>query len=276
MTQAEQAELLRSYHAGPPILVLPNAWDVASALVLATLPACRAIATTSSGVAAALGYPDGEAISRAEMLGVVERIARAVHLPVTADLEAGYGSRPEDAAATAESAVAAGVAGLNLEDGAGEAGLFEVSAQVERIAAAVDAGRRAGVRLVLNARIDVYLDARTPAERLEEAIRRGRAYLDAGADCVFVIGVTDRETIAELARQIPGPLNVLAEAGTPPAAELEKLGVARVSVGSGLHRVTLPALESAGRSLLEEGRFDFLSRAAPSARVQELLRAAAE
>ena len=245
MTQREKAELLRALHDGPDVLVLPNAWDVASARAFAGVPGCRAIATTSGGVSAAHGYPDGERIPRDEMLTSVARIARAVELPVTADLEAGYG----DAAATATAAIEAGAVGMNLEDGAGP-----VREHVERILAARAAADAAGIPLVLNARVDVYLRG---THELGDAIERANAYLGAGADCAFVIGVADRGTIGRLAAAIDGPLNVLAREETPPVAELASLGVRRVSVGSRLFRTGLAAAEAGARELLEHGTYSF-------------------
>ena len=275
MTREEQrasAERLRELHAGPEVLVLPNAWDVASARVFASLPGCRAIATTSAGVAAVLGYPDGEAIPPGEMLGMVERIARAVDLPVTADLEAGYG----DPGATAEAAIEAGAVGLNLEDGTGSAAapLVEVERHRERIRAVHDAGERLGVPLVVNARTDVYLAAvGEPEERFEQAVERANAYRRAGADSLFVPGVSDAETIGRLAAAIDGPLNVLAVAGTPPVAELRRRGVARVTVGSGPLRATLALAERIGRELLAEGTYGaFTAEAIPYPELAELLR----
>ena len=248
MTQREKAELLRALHRGPDVLVLPNAWDVASARAFARVEGCFAIATTSGGVAAALGYPDGERIPPREMLAAVERIAAAVDLPVTADLEAGYG----DAAATARAAIEAGAAGINLEDGAGP-----MSEHVGRIRAARAAADDAGVPLVLNARVDVYLRG---THDVGDAIVRSNAYFDAGADCAFVIGVTDAATIARLVKALHGPLNVLAREETPSVAELARLGVRRVSVGSGLFRAGLAAAEAGARELLERGTFSFAGR----------------
>ena len=245
MTQREKAELLRALHRGPDVLVLPNAWDVASARAFAGIPGCRAIATTSGGVAAAHGYPDGERIPAQEMLAAVERIARAVEVPVTADLEAGYG----DAAAAARAAIEAGAVGMNLEDGAGP-----VPEHVARIAAARAAADEAGVPLVLNARVDVYLRG---THELGDAVERANAYLAAGADCAFVIGVSDRVTIARLLADVAGPLNVLARAETPPVAELARLGVRRVSVGTRLFQEALGAAEVAARELVESGTYAF-------------------
>ena len=271
--QRTRAERLRELHLGPQVLVLPNAWDVASARVFARMPSCRAIATTSAGIAAVLGYPDGERVPPTEMLAAVARIARAVELPVTADLEAGY----DDVTATARAAVEAGAVGLNLEDGLGaseaQAELTDLEEQRARIRAVRDVAAEAGVPLVLNARTDVFIRAvGEPSERLEHAVSRGNAYLEAGADCVFVPAVADAETIGALAAAIRGPLNVLATTGTPPVAELRRLGVARVSIGSGAARAALALAEEIGRELLEQGTYGgFTERALPFEHVQQLL-----
>jgi 2-methylisocitrate lyase-like PEP mutase family enzyme len=233
-----RADRLRELHHAPPILVLPNAWDAASAAALAALDGCRAIATTSAGIAEAHGYPDGENIPREEMLAAVARIAAAVDVPVTADLEAGYG----DPAATAEGAIAAGAVGLNLEDGLGP-----IEDHVTRIRVVRAVAEARGVPLVINARTDVFLHG---DGNVEEAVRRGNAYLEAGADCVYPIMVSEPESIRRLAAEIRGPINVLHRPGVPPPAELEQLGVARISVGTGLFRAALAhAAQSAGELL---------------------------
>jgi 2-methylisocitrate lyase-like PEP mutase family enzyme len=234
------------------MLVLPNAWDVASARVFESIDGCRAIATASAAIAPSLGYTDHEGTPREVMLAAVERIAHAVELPVTADLEAGYG----DPEATAEGAIEAGAVGLNFEDGTNRPKdpLVPTEIHADRVAAMRAVADRMGVPLVINARTDVYL-ARDgePDSRLEIAADRGRAYLEAGADCVFVPGVRDRETLAELARRIAGPVSVLATAETPPPDELERLGIARVSIGPFAFRAALALVERIGRDLFERG-----------------------
>jgi 2-methylisocitrate lyase-like PEP mutase family enzyme len=222
---------LRALHRAPPLLVLPNAWDVASARAFAALPGCRAIATTSGGVARSLGWEDGEQAPAAEMLRVVERIAAAVDVPVTADLEAGYGDPPGTAAAAA----AAGAAGMNLEDSRGGS-LLPLEEQV----AIIRAVRAAAPELVLNARVDVFLRR---VGGVDEAVERGNAYLAAGADCVYPI-FAPFETIGALASGIEGPVNVLASPASPRLDELERLGVTRVTFGSALASA---ALAEAGR-----------------------------
>src|SRR5437899_3449980 len=185
-TQHQRAAALRRLHQGPGILVLPNAWDVASARLIETA-GFPAVATTSAGVAFALGYPDGERISRGEMAEAVRRIAARVRVPVTADMEAGYGRTPQSAAATARAVIAAGAVGMNLEDAPADGdGLLDVALQADRIRAACDAAASAGVPLVINARTDVFL-ARigAPETRLAHAVSRLNAYRAAGADSLF-------------------------------------------------------------------------------------------
>lgn len=248
-TQSERAQLLRRLHQGPEILVLPNAWDVASARVFEE-SGYPAIATTSAGVAAVLGYPDGQHIPGGEMLEMVGRIARAVAVPVTADVEAGY----EDAVTTAQAVWSAGAVGLNLEDtiGEGDESLADLTVQIETIREI----RAAVPEMVINARTDIYLAGVGVSEsRFERAVERANAYREAGADCLFVPGVRDAETIGRLVRTIKGPVNILATAGSPPIAELKQLGVRRVSVGSGPMRATLGLLQRIARELKDDGTF---------------------
>jgi 2-methylisocitrate lyase-like PEP mutase family enzyme len=267
MMKRDQAELARQFlqlHRGPKILVLPNAWDVSSARIFeeAGFPA---IGTTSAGVAFSLGYPDGQKIPRGEMLAAVRRIAEAVEVPVTADVEAGFGSTPEEVANTARAVIAAGAVGMNLEDGVeGKPdSLADVSRQNEIIRAVIEAAAGVGFPFVLNARTDIFLYGIGPAEtRLERATDRLNSYHAAGAPSLFAPGVKDTETIAQLARGVAGPLNILATVGTPPIAELQELGVARVSVGSGPMRSTLGLLGRMARQLCEEGVFTLMTEGA--------------
>src|ERR1700741_3858961 len=208
--QKSKAMAFRAMHRGGKILVLPNAWDVASARIFENA-GFGAIATTSAGVAFTLGYPDGEKISCEEMLARVARIARAVKVPVSADLEAGYGQRPEDAARAAREAIEAGAVGMNLEDGTddGTHPLAELSLQLERIRAVREAALKTGVLLVLNARTDVYLaKVGDSAKRYDETVRRLVAFRDAGADCVFAPGLTHAETIRQIVQDVKCPVNI--------------------------------------------------------------------
>ena len=271
--QKAKAMAFRRMHREPKILVLPNVWDVISARLFEDA-GFAAIATTSAGVAFSLGYPDGEKISREEMVARVGRIARAVKVPVTADMEAGYGPRPEDAARTVREVIEAGAVGMNLEDGtrSGDTrGLAELSLQVEKIHAVREAALKTGVLLVLNARTDVYLvKAGDPGKWYDEAVRRLAAYREAGADCGFLIGVMDAETIGRAVQDVKFPLNILAAPGSPAIPELEKLGVARVTFGSGPMRATLGLLRKIAGELKSAGTYTTLAGGIPGMEAQEL------
>lgn len=254
---SKASDFLALHHGSAP-LILPNAWDGISARLVedAGFPA---VATTSAGVAWSLGYADGQLVSRDEMLAAVARITRAVRVPVTADLEAAYGPRPEDAAATARGAIKAGAVGFNFEDTSGNAKhpLLDIPLQTARIRAARAAADELGVHLVINARTDVYLEEVGPPDtRLAEVVRRLTAYRDAGADCLFAPGTSDRDTIATLVRELTAPLNVLATPASPTAAELARLGVARISLGGGVYRTALGLTKKRLAELREHGRFD--------------------
>jgi len=221
MERGQRAEALRSYHHRKPVLVLPNAWDVASAKRLAAVPGCRALATSSAAVARALGYQDGEQAPPEAMLDMAGRIAAAVELPVTADLERGYG----DWVGTARAAWDAGIVGMNFEDST-SGGLVPVEDQV----AAIEEIRAAVPALVLNARVDVLL---LGGGDFDEAIERANAYLAAGADCVYPY-TEDPGHVAPLVEGIAGPINVVLAERMPPVTELEQLGVARITWGGRL------------------------------------------
>ena len=235
------------------MLVLANAWDVVSARILEEC-GHPAIATSSAAVAFSRGYPDGQRIPRDEMLDVVGRIARAVRVPVTADLEAGYGTTVKDMAETTKAAIEAGAIGMNLEDVTGDDERSHVALplQVEKIRAIRETAKSIGVPFVLNARTDIYLMPIGPeATRFERTVERLRAYRDAGADCLFAPGVYDWETIAKLVKAVEAPVNILANAACPPMAELEKIGVARVSAGSGIMRAAMAAVRWIGKEMLQ-------------------------
>jgi len=222
MDQQAKATAFRRMHLEPPILVLPNAWDVASANALAAVKGCRALATSSAAVARSLGFEDGERAPAAEMVEAARRIAAAVEVPVTADLERGYG----DPVGTARAAWDAGLVGINFEDST-RAGIVPIEEQVE----AIGAIRAAVPGLVVNARVDVFLGI--GRGDVEEAVARANAYLAAGADCAYPI-LAPVESVPELTRRIDGPMNVIVQKGTPEPAELQALGVARLTWGSGL------------------------------------------
>jgi len=272
MHQADKAALLRQLHRGPSILRVCNVWDAASARIVeqAGFPA---VATGSAGVAFSLGYPDGEAIPAEEMLAHVGRIARVVSVPVTADLEAGYGDIERTAAGLAQ----AGAVGLNLEDFQnGE--LVDLPLQIDKIRAIRGVGQRLGVPIVINARTDIYLAQLGSAEtRFARSLERLLAYRDAGADCLFVPGVRDPDVIAELVKAVQFPLNMLAAAGSPTVDKLQELGVARVSLGSGPMRATMGLLRRIAEEFRDSGTYHrMLEGSVPYSEANELMRNAGQ
>lgn len=268
-----KAEVFRALHRGPKILLLPNAWDVASARIFeeAGFPA---LATTSAGIAFALGYPDGQRITREEMLLVVARIASSVRVPVTADVEAAYGATAEAAELTAAGVVQAGAVGMNLEDRSDdpEHPLVDLSLQLEKIKAVRATGEAIGVPIVLNARTDVYLGAIGPPEkRYDEALLRAVAYRDAGADCIFIPGVKEPQIISRFVRDLKFPVNILAVPGAPPVPDLQKLGVARVTVGSGPMRAAMGLLRNMAQELRAAGTYHTMESAIPHAEMNRIM-----
>ncbi len=259
----DKAAAFLALHAGPGF-VLPNAWDAGSARILEQV-GFPAIATTSAGIAWARGVPDGGPLDRDSMLEQIGRIVAAVGVPVTADLEAGYGDSADDVALTVAQALQLGAVGGNLEDAA-PGGLFDIDEAVDRLAAA-RAAAPSGT-FVLNARTDTYF-AGTTGDPFTETVKRAVRYLEAGADCVFVPGVVDEGTIRRLAAAIPGPLNVVAGlANVIDAPTLFSLGVTRVSLGGSLARAALTMVERAGRELLDSGTLGFLDGAIAYADLQ--------
>jgi len=256
-----------SLHAGQGF-VLPNTWDAGSARVLEQV-GFRAIATTSAGIAWAAGIADGGPMSRDAMLDAVGRIVAVVGVPVSADLEAGYGATPDDVGRTVARVVELGAAGGNIEDAVGGK-LLDIDDAVERLQAARAAAPRG--TFVLNARTDPYF-AGTEGDPFEETVRRALRYIDAGADCIFVPGVVEPETIRRLAEAIPAPLNVVAGlANTIDAPTLFSLGVKRVSLGGSIARAALSLVERAGSELLRTGTLGFLDGAISYAELQRRFR----
>jgi 2-methylisocitrate lyase-like PEP mutase family enzyme len=238
----QRCQLLRSLHVPGAPLVLPNAWDAASAraVVAAGFPV---VATTSDGVAATLGYEDEEGAPAEEMLAAAARIARSVDVPVTIDAEAGYGLPPGD---LVDALLRVGAAGCNLEDTDHATGrLVDVDGQANRLAEVLAAAADRGYGLVVNARVDVFLSergARADRELLDEAVTRGRAYRASGADCVYPIFLSDPDAIAVFVGAVEAPVNILAGPQTPPTARLAELGVSRVSYGSSIHHGVMEEL----------------------------------
>src|SRR5215212_11238368 len=225
--QAAKAEAFRALHHGPRLLLMANAWDAVSARIFEA-EGNAAVATTSGGVSWALGYPDGEAAPWDEVVEQTARIARAVAVPVTADIEAGFGATPEAVGRSIADIIRAGVVGVNLEDGMhGPTPMRTVEDAVARIRAAREAARAAGVPIVINARTDLNIkNIGDEASRFDEAVTRAGAYLKAGADCFYPIGLRDKATMGRLVTALGAPININVRAGSPDVAELERFGVA--------------------------------------------------
>ncbi|MGI5135016.1 isocitrate lyase/PEP mutase family protein [Streptomyces sp. CA-106110] len=253
----EQALAFRARHVPGRPIVLPNAWDTASARLVEQAGA-TAVATTSAGLAWALGAADGDRLSRDDALAAIARIASTVAVPVSADIETGYADDAAGVGDTIRAVLAAGAVGVNIEDGlyGGDAPVRPAAEQAERIAAARQAADAAGVPLFVNARVDTYLRG---AGELSETLERAAAYLAAGADGVFVPGAVDPGIVKALAEGIDGPLNVMVGPGAPAVGELAALGVARVSAGSALAQAVHGLVHRAARELLDAGTYGELA-----------------
>ncbi len=258
-SQKERAEDFRALHHGKRILVLPNAWDVPSARVFedAGFPA---VATSSAGMLVSLGYPDGEVINRQEFVSAVGRIARVLSVPLSADIVAGFGKTSKEVLATVKAILKAGAIGVNIEDFVhATKKLYPVERQIENVKALRKLAETTGVPLVINARTDALRFADGDEEaRIKEAIRRAMAYRDAGADCVYRMGLIDATAISRFVKALDFPINVMVRKGLPPASELQRLGVARVSFGPTPAYAAMGLLKRAAREVLEKGTFENL------------------
>lgn len=271
-TVQEKAEAFRALHTRDGCFVMPNAWNAGSARVLADL-GFPALGTTSAGIAFCLGRPDYDRrVSRDEMMAELARIAAAVDLPVSADLEAGYGPRPEDVAETVHLSIAAGMAGGSIEDYTGDPAnpLFEPAEAVARVAAAREAADASGLPYVLTGRAECYLVGHP--EPFAESVRRLNLYRAAGADCLYAPGLTDPEEIGALVRAVEGPVNIVVGlAGGPLTVEaLGELGVRRISVGGALARASFGALRRGAEEIRDRGTFEFSRAAIPDAELSAL------
>lgn len=258
-SRKEKAEEFRALHHAKRILVLPNCWDVPSARVFeeAGFPA---VATSSAGLMVSLGYPDGEIISKVELVSAVKRIARSLSVPLSVDLVAGFGETPQEVAASVSSIIEAGAVGVNIEDFFHETKtLRAVEAQAEKLRAIKELGEAIDVPMVINARTDALRYATGDEKsKLDEAIRRATVYRDAGADCVYPMGLTDPSSISKFVRALSFPVNVMVRPGLPPIGELERLGVARVSLGPTASYAAMGLLKRIARELLEKGTYENL------------------
>ncbi len=262
--QKEKAEMFLKFHHDKEILVLLNSWDIGSSKLI---EACgyKAIATTSMGIAASLGYPDCEVIQLSEMIQVITGIVNAVHVPVTVDIEAGYGNNVNEIIESVKKIIATGIVGINIEDSIDlSPELIDEMGFCERISAIRALSDSLGFHLVINARTDsFYTSSGSPQEKLSESIKRGNKYREAGADCIFIQPVWEKETISTLVKEINAPINILSNptigSGLPlSVSELQDLGVARVSLGSGLMKATLALIKKVADELSEKGTYTVL------------------
>ncbi len=265
MTTAEQrrkARTLRDLHSGPDLLLLPNVWDPIGARVLAS-KSYPAVATASAAISASLGFEDGEKITRRTMLEVVHRISRAVAVPVTADMESGYGASVAELDETTRCLIETGAVGLNIEDSLEEGGpLRRAGEQAERIAAVREAAAARGLDLVINARVDTFLSDMfdQPEERIEEAVARAEVYRRAGADCIYPIGPGDAETLTVLRSRITLPLNALATPDAAPLGTMAAIGINRVSFGPFIFRSCLRKFADIADTLSRSAGYECFGR----------------
>ena len=262
--QKEKAELFLKYHHDKEILVLLNSWDIGSSKLIEA-SGYKAIATTSMGIAASLGYPDCQVIQLSEMIETITGIVNGVQVPVTVDIEAGYGNDLDEVIDSVKKVIATGIAGINIEDSIElNPILIDEVEFCERISAIRALSDSLGFHLVINARTDsFYTSSGSLREKLSESIKRGNKYREAGADCIFVQPVWEKETISTLVKEINAPINILANpgigGGVPPSVrELQDLGVARLSLGSGLMKATLALIKKVADELSEKGTYNIL------------------
>ncbi|TMI64044.1 isocitrate lyase/phosphoenolpyruvate mutase family protein [Candidatus Bathyarchaeota archaeon] len=258
-SQKDKAQDFRGLHHGKRILILPNAWDVPSARVFED-EGFPAVATSSAGLMVSLGYPDGEVMGRPEFMSAVERIARVLSVPLSVDIVAGFGKTTKEVVATVKAILKAGGIGINIEDFAhATKKLFPVERNVENVKAIRRLGDAVGVPLVINARTDALRFGTGDDEaKFEEAVRRATAYRDAGADCVYPMGLTEAGSISRFVKELDFPINVMVRKGLPPVSHLERLGVARVSFGPSASYATMGLLKRASKEVLEKGTYQNL------------------
>ena len=258
-TQIKKARKFLALHHDPKLLVLPNIWDPLGARLLEGL-GYPAVATASAAVAYSLGYDDGQKIRFDTMLDVIERIASAVEVPMTADIESGYAERPQEVVENIRRVMQAGAVGINFEDSAFEGGhLRPIDIQCERIRAIRNIAEEEGIPLVINARIDVFMRSGEISEKITETIARGKAYLEAGADCLYPIGPGDIETLKTIREETKAPINVYASKAAASMKELEAIGISRLSLGPGLIRASLTTMRNVAQELLDYGSYDSFS-----------------
>ncbi len=252
------ARLFRARHRAPPVLLLPNVWDALSARIFVAA-GFEALATTSGGVAWALGYPDGEIAPWPEVVAATARIVRSAGVPVTADIEAGYGATPAEVGVHVAEIIQAGVVGINLEDGL-HGPIRSIEDASARLHAARAVADREGVPIVINARCDVFhLRHGEENARFAATVERCKAYLAAGADCVYPFGLRDPAVIAAFVQAVGAPVNITGRPGMPDAAALERMGVARITIASAPTLVAMSAIQRLAVELRTTRAFDMLT-----------------
>ncbi len=263
--QKEKAEQFLKFHNDKEMLVLLNSWDIASSKIIEA-SGYKAIATTSMGIAASFGYPDCQVIQLSDMIEVITGIVNNVKAPVSVDIEAGYGNNLNEIIDSVKKIIATGIVGINIEDSIDlNPILIDEMEFCERISAIRALSDSLGFHLIINARTDAfYTSAGSQQEKLSESVKRGNKYREAGADCIFVMPVWEKETIATLVKEINAPINILSNPGIgtgilpPSVRELQDLGVARLSLGSGLMKATLAIIKKVADELSEKGTYTIL------------------
>ncbi|MDH3442902.1 MAG: isocitrate lyase/phosphoenolpyruvate mutase family protein [Deltaproteobacteria bacterium] len=270
----EKSRRLKELVRGPEILVMPGAYDVLSALLFEQM-GFKAIQGTSGGIAAAIGYPDGEVMSRDQFVSISGEFAKAVSVPFNADGEKGYGDE-EGIKETLRLLIARGIAGMNLEDSAGKGsggkGLVEVARQLRKIKAVMDTKRELGSEFFLNARVDAFHVITDDSNKaLDEGIRRGNAYAEAGADCIFYLNLHSRDLIGRVVKEVKAPVSILAGPQSPSVSELQDLGLARVSYGSGFLKAAISATKKLAQEVLAQGTVNLLKEGVQTPEIHALL-----
>jgi len=264
-SQKDKAGDFRELHHGKRILILPNAWDVPSARIFEN-EGFPAVATSSAGLMVSLGYPDGEVVSRDELVSAIRRISRVLSIPLSVDIVAGFGRTTKEVLVTVKAILKAGGVGINIEDfGHATKKLYPIEREVENVKAIRTLGNSVGIPVVINARTDALRFGPGDEEaRFQEAVRRAIAYRDAGADCVYPMGLTEAAPIGRFVKELDFPTNVMVRKGLPTVVELERLGVARVSFGPSASYAAMGLLKRASREVLERGTYQNLVEGAIS------------
>lgn len=255
--QSLHAKSFNQLHKQPSTFVLPNAWDVISAKMFEEC-GFKAIGTTSAGIAASLGYPDGQNIPFEKMMEVMKAIVDSVHIPVSVDIEAGYGKSIEEVLKNVKQVIAIGAVGINMEDGTGDPDnpISDISLQKEKISAIKNLSDSLNASLFINARTDLYwLNIGDPSTRFHALLKRVKAYEEAGADCIFIPGLSNEEMIQEVRKNIASPINLLINAATPHVETLSKIGIKRLSCGSAPFRATVTLLKKISEEIIKHHTF---------------------